>query len=95
MPKAMVRGDTAYFKDWTIAQTVDALQKLCHDAMAHVSGAQPRFFQASDFLHTSSLSKLTQWSRSLATTRQTMDHPFNAGLMQEALVAQAKIALNS
>jgi hypothetical protein len=30
----------------------------------------------------------------LKHSRKTMDHPFNAGLMQEALVEQAKAALS-
>jgi DNA polymerase-3 subunit delta' len=38
---------------------------------------------------------LTEWSRVLARTARTVEHPFNAGLMLEALVSQAQIALNS
>ena len=39
--------------------------------------------------------ELSAWSKALANTMRTMDHPFNAGLMLEALVGQAKSALNS
>ena len=38
---------------------------------------------------------LDKWSQSLAATRRTVEHPFNAGLMLEALVAEAKTAINS
>ena len=37
----------------------------------------------------------TRWSRALMQEARTADHPFNAGLMLESLVAQAKSTLNS
>ena len=42
-----------------------------------------------------SLSALSRWSQRLRDSRKTMDHPFQPGLMQEALVEQARTALNS
>jgi hypothetical protein len=33
------------------------------------------------------------WDQSLRQTRRVVDHPWNAGLMTEALVSAAKIAL--
>ena len=95
LPKAMARGNVAFIKDWTVAQTVDALHKLCHDLMALKTGAEPRFFETADLMHPASMAALSDWSRALAKTMRTMDHPFNAGLMQEALVGQAETALNS
>ena len=95
LPRAMARGETAYFKDWSISQTVDALHKLCHDLMAIHAGSTPRFFDSKSLVLHPSWAVLSAWSRSLADTRRTMDHPFNAGLMQEALVSQAQIAINS
>jgi DNA polymerase-3 subunit delta' len=94
-PTAMARGDVAFIKDWTAPQLIDALHKLCHDMLAHQAGALPRFFDARDLQPRGAMAKLTEWSRDLARARRTMDHPFNAGLMLEALVAQAKTALNS
>jgi DNA polymerase-3 subunit delta' len=95
LPKAMARGDVGFVKDWTAAQTIDALQKICHDLMARQAGAAPRFFHASDLGMSASVAALSDWSKALSRARQTMEHPFNAGLMQEALVAQAQSALNS
>lgn len=95
LPGAMARGDTGFLRDWTVAQTMDALQKLCHDLMARQTGATPRFFEAADLGGPASLDALSNWSKALARARRTMEHPFNTGLMQEALVAQAKTALNS
>ena len=95
LPKAMAQGDGSVLKDWTPAQVVDALHKLCHDMLALKAGASPRFFDASDLPTSGTLTSLTVWSRALAATRRTVEHPFNAGLMMEALVAQAQNALNS
>jgi DNA polymerase-3 subunit delta' len=94
-PKALVRGDTGVMADWSPGQLVEALQKLCHDLLAVRSGAQPRFFETGDLPMAGSLESLTGWWRDLTETAKTVDHPFNAGLMMEALVAQARTALNS
>ena len=95
LPLAVSRGDGAVFKDWSPAQTVDALQKLCHDVMALACGAPPRFFEAADLPRGGTRASLGAWAKALANSRRTAEHPFNAGLMQEALVSQAQLALNS
>ena len=94
LPKAMARGDTTVFKDWTPTQALNALHKICHDVLALQSGATPRFFEAADLPTTGSLANLTAWARSLATATRTVEHPFNSGLMLEALACQAQKALN-
>lgn len=95
LPRAVQQGDVAVFKDWTPAQTLDALHKLCHDLLALRSGASPRFFEAADLPSAGSWHSLTTWSKALSQAMRTVEHPFNAGLMQEALVSQAQLALNS
>ena len=97
LPRAMQRGDVSLVKDWTPAQTIDALHKLCHDLLAVKTGALPRFFDGADLPTTATgrpLAGLTRWARALAQATRTMEHPFNPGLMQEALVDQAHQALN-
>jgi DNA polymerase III subunit delta' len=94
LPKAMAHGDVGFVKDWTVAQLVDALHKLCHDLMAVRVGATPRFFDATHLVSAASLPTLSDWSKALSSHMRTMDHPFNLGLMQESLVGQAKTALN-
>ena len=94
----MQRGDINVLKDWTPVQTIDALQKLCHDLMAQKAGAAPRFFESGNLAvnaQVPTLTALSQWSKDLAAATRTMEHPFNAGLMMEALVSQAKNTLNS
>jgi DNA polymerase-3 subunit delta' len=94
---ALMRGDSAFVKDWGASDLIDAMQKLCHDALAMNMGAKPRFFPESALIALSpgSTASLGQWNRSLVAARKTMNHPFNAGLMQEALVESAQSALNS
>ena len=95
LPKAVQRGDLAAFKDWSPAQVVDALHKLCHDLISVKNGAVPRFFAFASLPVPGHPRTLDVWAKSLATTRRTVEHPFNAGLMLEALVAEAKSAINS
>jgi DNA polymerase-3 subunit delta' len=71
------------------------MHKLCHDLMALHCGAAPRFFAHHDLGPSASIAALSDWSRALSRTMRTVDHPFNAGLMLEALVGQAKSVLNS
>ena len=92
----MSAGETAFVRDWPVAELVDALQKLCHDALCLNQNAVPRFFALKQPAKGgATLAALSQWSVALKNSRKTMDHPFNPGLMQEALVEQARRALNS
>jgi DNA polymerase-3 subunit delta' len=71
------------------------LQKICHDLMSVQAGAAPRFFAAADLPAPAPVANLGEWWRELGRTARTVEHPFNAGLMLEALVSQAHNALNS
>ncbi len=95
LPRAMARGDATALADWSPAEAVDALQKLCHDLLAHRVGAAPRYFDAADLPTPPGIGPLTRWGRALAKEARTADHPFNAGLMLEALAAQARNTLHS
>lgn len=95
-PKAMARGDVFAVKDWSAPQVIDAQHKLCHDLMAVRAGASPRFFPVKEISGlTASAQALGAWSKALSQAMKSMDHPFNAGLMLEALVGQAQTTLNS
>ena len=96
-PRAMQQGNVALVRDWSAVMLLDALQKLCHDAMVRQTGALPRFFDPSALqdLPLVSWDALARWSADLRAACRTAEHPFNPGLMQEALVEQAKNALNS
>ena len=92
---AMARGDVSALAELEPVQAVDALQKLCHDLLACRVGAQPRYFAAADLPEPPGVGPLTRWSRALTKEARTAEHPFNAGLMLESLVAQARHTLNS
>lgn len=91
LPRAMSRGDTSALADFTLAQAVDALQKLCHDLLAQACDASPRFFSPDDLsvAPKPSIVALTAWSRTLVQAARTAEHPFNSGLALETLTAQA------
>jgi DNA polymerase-3 subunit delta' len=95
LPKAVLRGDVGAVSDATPTQAIAMLQKLCHDLLALRLGAEPRFFLASDLPTTGTVGSLTQWSKELMDAARTSEHPYNAGLMFEALVARAQTALRS
>ena len=93
LPKAIAKGDTSVFADALPSTLIATLQKLCHDMMAAHTGASTRFFEASDLPQAPAMDALVQWSRDLAQSARTAEHPFNAGLMLEAQVARARMAL--
>lgn len=93
LPKAIAKGDFSPMIDWPAPRQMDALQKLCHDLMVTSAGGQPRFFQTQDLPTPPALARLSQWQRELQAAARTMEHPFNAGLMQEAWALNARQAL--
>ena len=95
LPKAVMRGDVGAVSDATPSQAIAMLQKLCHDLLAIRTGAEPRFFLAADLPAAGTVSSLTQWSKDLMDAARTSEHPYNAGLMFEALVARAQTALRA
>ncbi|HVZ43607.1 MAG TPA: DNA polymerase III subunit delta' [Ramlibacter sp.] len=95
LPRALARGEPGALADWAPAGIVEAMQKVCHDVLAVGSGAAPRFFERADLPREVPLHAMTDWSKELAQAARTAEHPFNAGLMLEALVSRARCALNS
>ncbi|WP_313313430.1 DNA polymerase III subunit delta' [Pulveribacter sp.] len=95
IPKALARGDASALADFSGPQAVEVLQKLCHDLLARALGAAPRYFAAADLPPAASVAALTRWWRALVQHARTADHPFSAGLMLDALAAQARQAINS
>jgi DNA polymerase-3 subunit delta' len=95
-PQAMARGDVAALSDLSPSQSIEALQKLCHDLVLRQSGAQPRFFSLDSLPGSkASLATLTSWYKRLTTAARSSEHPFNAGLMLEALASEARLAITA
>lgn len=59
------------------------------------SAARRRVFDLAQLPKASSLLALTAWSRTLSATSRSVEHPYNNGLLLEALVNQASLALSS
>ena len=98
LARALARGDAAALADLTPTQAVQVLQKLCHDLLALRVGAPPRYFARADLPVPDQLpgvGPLTRWSRALVQEARTSEHPFNAALMLEALVSQARETVHS
>ena len=94
LPRAMQRGEAAHLAELSPAQAIDALQKLCHDLVLHHSVAPPRFFMASQLPACQApVVVLTDWFKRLMQAARSAEHPFNAGLMLEALANDAQQAL--
>jgi DNA polymerase-3 subunit delta' len=72
---------------------LDALFKLCHDALAVASGAAPRYFPPDKALSQGHAERLADWSRELTRIARHAEHPWNEGLLVEALVRAGHEAL--
>jgi DNA polymerase-3 subunit delta' len=95
LPKALQRGDASMIQAWSAREILDAFHKLCHDLHLKSMGVPPRYFEPQDLPARVDLARVSAWGRELAAARRTAEHPFNPGLMQEALVSRAKNVLNS
>lgn len=95
LPAQLAQGDARWLSTWPVPQAVKALQQLCHDLMAHAVGAPPRYFPAASLPRVSDASALAQWSRELARVNRHADHPWQAPLLIEALMAQGRAAVQA
>ncbi|MFO6419395.1 DNA polymerase III subunit delta' [Hylemonella sp. W303a] len=99
-PRAMLGGELSSVAEWSPAQLIDALHKLCHDLMGQRVGAAPRYFDAADLPPLkgaasagNALGRLRDWQRELVQEARSAEHPYNQGLMMESLVSRASSAL--
>jgi len=96
LPERLAKGDAEALAGWPVPRAVEALQKVCHDALCVVTGARPRYFAPECFRHARpSLAGLLAWSRELSRVARHEEHPWNAGLMLESLVSDAQRTLHS
>lgn len=93
LPKLAQRGEAAPLTGWAVARVVDALQKLCHDALCVTVGSAPRYFPRDSLPAQTDVSALLAWSRDLQRMARQAEHPLNAGLATEALFSRARQAL--
>lgn len=93
LPKQLARGDVGALAAWPLPRVIDMMQKLCHDLQRLAVGTAPRYFAASALAAPASLSVLNAWAAELQAQVRHAEHPWNVGLMVEALVARARVAL--
>ena len=93
LPAAVAGGRAAALAGWPVPQAVDALQKLCHDAMARAGDGPARYFPTDRVPAGCSWPALASWSRELVRIARHEDHPWQEGLMIDALVALGRLAL--
>ncbi len=92
IPAAVARADAGPLAGWPVPRVVDALQKLCHDAMRVAVGGAPSYFPADSLPAGASLAALSAWSKTLSRTARHDEHPWNANLLTEALVIEGSRA---
>ncbi len=93
LPAAVAGGRAAALAGWPVPRAVDALQKLCHDAMARANGGPALYFPTDRVPAGSSWPALASWSLELARIARHEDHPWQEALMIDALVSLGRRAL--
>lgn len=93
LPRSVANGDWSAIADWPAARQLDLLQKICHDLMVQASGAVPRFFLPTDLPANPGMAALLSWQKDLQRAAGSVEHPYNAGLLQEAWAGRARAAL--
>jgi DNA polymerase-3 subunit delta' len=93
LPQQMARGEVGSLAAWPLPRLVEMLQKLCHDAMRVSAGAAPRYFPPASLPKPPPLEALGDWAKALSQLARQAEHPWNAGLMVESLVEEARRTL--
>ncbi len=93
LPTAIAQGRAQALAGWPVPRALDALFKLCTDALARAAGAPTRYFDARRLPADADVARLTHWSRELQRIARHADHPWHEALMIDALVARAHWAL--
>jgi DNA polymerase III subunit delta' len=92
VPAAVSNRQAASFAGWGPARVLDALQKLCHDGLALSAGGQARYFPSASMSRPVSMAALATWAKALNQLARRIDHPWNEGLLVEAMLQQAHAA---
>jgi DNA polymerase III subunit delta' len=94
LPKALAQGRAGLLSGCSVAQAVEVLGKVCHDAMALAAGGEGRYFAADAMPPRLALPALAQWRQDLLRLAAAAEHPWHEALAIDALVAQARRALS-
>jgi DNA polymerase-3 subunit delta' len=94
LPQAVQRGDPGFFDGWGVPRVIDALHKLCHDAMVRRAGGAPRYFPPGAVPAAGASAAVAAWQQRLQALAAHAEHPWNEPLLVEALVLQGQSALS-
>jgi DNA polymerase III subunit delta' len=93
LPQRLADGDAGALAGLGVPVALDALGKLCHDAMATAVGGPLRFFAGAHWPAGLQLQRLSGWQRSLQTYARHAEHPWNEPVLLSALALEAQDAL--
>lgn len=93
LPKRVARGEVAALSELAPPRAIDALQRLCHDLVRRSHGQPGQFFATASLPTTRRAAPLLAWDAELRRAARHAEHPLNASLWIEALVAQAQAAM--
>ena len=92
LPRRVAAGDASPLIGRPLPRVIELLLKLAHDAQVLAAGGAPRFFAAAHLPANTDIdtAALRQWQHALLRAARHDEHPWNAGLLIESLVSQAK-----
>jgi len=93
LPRRVARGESAALSDWPVPRAIAALQRLTHDLLRGSHGAPPSYFPPTALPKPRGAAGLHAWGRALQDAARHAEHPLNAGLLMESLVAQGQRAM--
>ena len=93
LPRAVAAGRAEALAGWAVPQAVDALQKLCADALTRAAGGTARYFPDTALPRPGPARALLDWHEALSRVAAHAGHPWHEGLLIDALVAQGSTAL--
>ena len=93
LPAMVRRGEAAALLAWPLPRLVDALQKVCHDAVCASIGTPCRYFPLGSVLPGADARALEVWRLELQRVARHAEHPWNGALLVESLVQQGSRAL--
>ncbi|WAC70916.1 DNA polymerase III subunit delta' [Roseateles sp. SL47] len=94
LPRRIAKGEAQALTDWPVPRAIAAMQRLVHDLMRIAHGAPPSFFPRDALPKLPAVrTALDHWARTLQQAARHAEHPLNAGLLMESLVAQGQQAM--
>ena len=95
LPAAVANGQAGALAGWPIPRALDAMQKLCHDALALAltGGGSSRYFPPSAVAADAQPAALVAWSAELQRVARHSEHPWSKALLLESLVRAGSLAL--